>query len=174
METVIDWSKAPEWATHAIRKIVGPEKGKLEFSVVVDGEHRISPDGLWFHPDAYEVAGLRPRPPKINTTWTGEGLPPVGTVCRLSFNGSDQGVVTVNYITTEFCVCKNHDFGHEQGSPTENYNFTPIRTPEQITAEEREKAIDGMLEIIDAGFFDNARAIYAAIYDAGYRKQVAT
>ena len=49
-------------------------------------------------------------------------------------------------------------------------NLNEIRTPEQIAAEEREKAIDGMISVVNAGFFDNTRAIYGALYDAGFRK----
>ncbi|MOA57078.1 hypothetical protein D3C78_1811840 [compost metagenome] len=47
-------------------------------------------------------------------------------------------------------------------------HFRPIRTPEQIAAEEREKALEAMFKIYhDAGEF---RTGLAALYEAGYRK----
>ncbi|MOA09956.1 hypothetical protein D3C78_1298210 [compost metagenome] len=51
--------------------------------------------------------------------------------------------------------------------------FRPVRTPEQIKAEEREKAIVEMAETMHAAIgFGVNRADCEALYDAGYRKQV--
>jgi hypothetical protein len=45
--------------------------------------------------------------------------------------------------------------------------FRPIRTPEQIATEERENAINAMIDIV---MTDNIRSNCADLYDAGYRK----
>lgn len=69
-----------------------------------------------------------------------------------------------------------HSFPGRQsaGDTSVGLNFPPVRTPEQIKAEEREKAIVEMAETMHAatGFGVN-RADCEALYDAGYRKQVA-
>jgi hypothetical protein len=50
-------------------------------------------------------------------------------------------------------------------------DFRPIRTPEQIAAEEREKAIDAMNKLVgDIEKIPTWRDALAALYDAGYRK----
>ncbi len=52
--------------------------------------------------------------------------------------------------------------------------FRPIRTPEQIAAEEREKEVGNMVAaqpMIDKSW---ARKVCEALYDAGYRKQEAS
>lgn len=48
-------------------------------------------------------------------------------------------------------------------------NFRPIRTPEQLAAEERDRQVDEMMSVVASGFFDNTRAIYEALYNAGAR-----
>lgn len=75
--------------------------------------------------------------------WTGEGLPPVGTVCEVDYCESWQRCEVVAHfrqrcgMVAAFTVdlvdgAKSLDaFGSE--------SFRPIRTPEQIAAEEREK-----------------------------------
>lgn len=103
--------------------------------------------------------------------WTGEGLPPVGTVCEYKHVHEWQKVEV-------FAIKPNHNGSHTALFTYENGTwcgcaepsfFRPIRTPEQIEAEEREKAIK---EIGDIGI-KATTGWAAAIYDAGYRKQVA-
>lgn len=65
-------------------------------------------------------------------------------------------------------VLWNVKLKHEQCSASENYTFKPIRTPEQIAAEEREKAIEEMRAALpDWAAPEN---ICPMLYDAGYRK----
>ena len=48
--------------------------------------------------------------------------------------------------------------------------YRPFRTPEQIAAEEREKALDAMVAtspLLDKGW---SRLVCKALYDAGYRR----
>lgn len=64
-------------------------------------------------------------------------------------------------------VLWNVKLKHEQCSASENYTFKPIRTPEQIAAEEREKAIEEMARI--GSMADTPRIMAAKLYDAGCR-----
>lgn len=53
------------------------------------------------------------------------------------------------------------------GEPNE---FRPIRTPEQIEADEQEAAIDAMLAATPATGSDISLRVCEQLYDAGYRK----
>lgn len=52
--------------------------------------------------------------------------------------------------------------------------FRPIRTPEQIAAEERDKAVQAAMDdTYTLGISDQSkRILIERLYDAGYRKQV--
>lgn len=124
--------------------------------------------------------------------WNGEGLPPVGAkvrVCRgiCFWREVDEwligGVVTVilvflnkngyNIATIELddgnCTCVRIDC------------LRPFRTPEQISAEEREQTIKDLYYTINSdedpahwkyGVSERRKADYAKAVDVGYRKQV--
>lgn len=109
---------------------------------------------------------VRAGPP----AWTGEGLPPVGTVCEMRRTD----YVDVDWQRIEFlCAGSKKAFfrdreGHEWSRPLGDLKFRPIRTPEQIAAEERRAAIKEMI-----GHIGGSRRCEAEVlYDAGYRKQV--
>jgi len=112
--------------------------------------------------------------------WAGEGLPPVGASCKISGRG-----LTLTACHPEWVGETVEIIGHVQalnGTPLAAYMnqsgmiggigiaalFDPIRTPEQIAAEEREKAIAAMVEVSKTG--DDDEEICAALYEAGYRK----
>lgn len=107
---------------------------------------------------------------RITRQWSGEGLPPVGTVCECHLPGE----LTNNYSWVEAKVIWHN-------GPTECAvvrstsklawcdEFRPIRTPEQIAAEERKKSINAMFDIFE-GFPGDCMASLGALYDAGYRK----
>lgn len=75
----------------------------------------------------------------IEKAWNGEGLPAVGTVCDLRRTGGGWGPATIKYMSNTMCV-----WLWENGNPDQrewscepcNMEFRPIRTPEQIAAEE--------------------------------------
>lgn len=108
--------------------------------------------------------------------WTGEGLPPVGTVCEAQIYSGKGDLIWV-----EARVLHHHP-RHKKSAAIAHGGeellawtsmFRPIRTPEQIAAEERDKAIDEMVPaspLLDKGW---SRRVCEALYDAGYRKQVA-
>ncbi len=105
----------------------------------------------------------RPSP-----SWSGEGLPPVGAECLAVYMGQPQGVVTVRY-SGECMILWSEDRQSEQCGVAEHYLFSPIHTPEQIAADEREAAINeigNLIASVGPTFRDQA----TRLYDAGYRK----
>lgn len=101
--------------------------------------------------------------------WTGEGLPPVGTVCEM------QNAIGIWREVEIFAHFKGNVFGWDGGElinyfSNDPHEFRPIRTPEQIAAEERETELNRMVatvSMLDKGW---ARKVCAGLYDAGYRK----
>lgn len=124
-------------------------------------------------------------------TWSGEGRPPVGTVCETTY---DDGKYRWGYWlkTKVLAYGEQRTFVSQEtrGKPgewieggicSEGMKYRPIRTPEQIAAEERKAAIDKMAADaqldFSAGELLSAReyveCAIAALHDAGYRKQEA-
>lgn len=107
--------------------------------------------------------------PTMAGKWTGEGLPPVGCEFERRFVDQDSsswayGKVIAHGKRRVFYVDRT---GDEWSHSPEDMEFRPIRTPEQIAEEEREKAIKEMI-----GFIGGSRRREAEyLYDAGYRKQ---
>lgn len=184
----IDWSRAPEGATHygpAVegqwlacwhKKVDGQWLGWL-----ADGDTRWGPSGNTVE----RMKQLISRP----QDWTGEGLPPVGTVCEYDARAFGKGdplwvTVEINYLSkwniVFVCIAvpdgtRQENVGVELSADvgvTIN-RFRLIRTPEQIASEERQKNIMIISDILIANR-GNSNEYHQAglIYDAGYRKQV--
>jgi hypothetical protein len=114
--------------------------------------------------------------------WTGEGLPPVGTVCEWRDDDSGSWVkVELRYLS-EHTALLRFDLpcgGDSEGaySPTD-CQFRPIRTPEQIAAEVRDREIADLYFTINWNegretwpiISGSRKADYAKAIDAGYRK----
>lgn len=170
------WLNAPEWAGAVIRSHCGGEfyvsqwggiSARLRVgSSVVDEE---SADMIV--PHNWILVEVR------SATWTGEGLPPVGieieAMMRRNMHDGyawhrakvvhgplpgSEGEVLV------FCL--------ETTSPAWVDEFRPVRTPEQIAADDRKAAIDAMYRVFHDSPGLAAQEGIAALYDAGYRKQV--
>lgn len=159
----IDWSKAPEDATHFdIRKDAMPAFMRLmQYS---------EDEWMWWGTNGWQYYGLIDRSHQMAQRpkqWTGEGLPPVGTVCEwhpnhdgwvqveiLGHNGEETWFRRAGESISETCLRMAF--------------FRKIRTPEQIEAEEREKAINEIAEHLThkGSFYDDAEILY----NAGYRK----
>lgn len=177
----IDWSKAPEGATHYAPKreencmyravfwrIVG-NIGVEAWSINDDGslQHHGSP--AWI---ASDLSRLIPRP--VAPAWSGDGLPPVGIECE--DDAGNQVLIVAHHINGTHAIFAESltDGLLYYGSAGE---FRPIRTPEQIAADERAAEIRAMGRVIAADEERRrvccatcARAAVEAIYDAGYRK----
>ena len=167
----VDWSKAPEGATHYCDgcwyKMMG---GKWYYCFEVA---RLWKETTYANPANFSWWGHRVERPAA-PQWNGEGLPPVGALVEALYMGSPQGVVTVRY-AGQCMILWSEDRQSEQCGAAEHYLFLPIRTPEQLAAEAREKAVAAMVAIMckDGAFdADDPECTFAMekLHDAGYRK----
>lgn len=161
----IDWSKAPEGATHYFVGSIYPfEKRVLDswFYFATDTEQ-------WVYmqcngDDRLKNCKLKVIERPSSPAWSGEGLPPVGTNIEWfsPIYGWLGGRVVGHDGTVTVVV---HNDGYTGCHPHE---VRPIRTPEQIAAEERESHVMAMLNYDALG--GTRRGLAEALYDAGYRK----
>ncbi len=174
----IDWTKAPEGATHW-----EPRNDMYRESWMKNVADKWffwgSRRKAWieeFEVSAEREATFEPRPQE---PWNGKGLPPVGTVCEHYGTADDLAWLEVEVIGHGNVDGRNVAlFRYGTGSPrfTVSYstanNFRPIRTPEQIAAEERSKECDRIFVILSSIEREGNRSDMAeALYDAGYRRQ---
>ena len=167
----IDWNEAPEWA---------------------DGHgevHCLTTKKIWFNEHAYMYVGdsrsyqwcgqdadlvhnhgrksvtnitLRPAP------WTGEGLPPVGTVCEYF---SSLGEWRVCRIVAHDGLNAVFNCLNEYGAHIAD-GFRAIRTPEQIAAEQYERDASELAEILSIHDPVDVLALAKLVLDCGYSKAV--
>lgn len=116
--------------------------------------------------------------------WNGEGLPPVGLDVEIKrgnctwIDGDEWQIGKTATVMASFLNSRDIEMASVQfpGGHCECILarcLSPIRTAEQVAAEEREKEIADMMEVTSDGItcmdIDDA----LALYKAGYRKQVA-
>jgi len=105
--------------------------------------------------------GANSEPPH---EWNGEGLPPVGTLCRLTIGEWAHSNARITHMGKGvFCYEVS---GTEYTGSVCDATFTPIKS-------EREKAIEAMSLAISRSTYltkDLTNAIAAALYNEGYRK----
>lgn len=181
----IDWSKAPEGATHYHPKMASPwlriKAGSPQYHHPECGWQNYGSECAGFAHIAEAVA----RPAEQESAWTGASLPPVGTVCEF-LSGGHWFEVEVKYSSEWLTVIKC--LKNKAGSAIDQKDvelaldafdleekLRPIRTPEQIAAEEREMAVEAMLALdpylpnTPLGMMSRAD-FCRALYDHGYRK----
>ncbi len=107
------------------------------------------------------------------SSWDGQGLPPVGTVCIVEPHNTMWGFSSTSGHERKILAYYGEYvwLGHAE-TPLETtridkVDFRPIRTPEQIAADEREKAVGDMAMSIQ-GVPYQYPTLYA-LYDAGWR-----
>ncbi|WP_157814490.1 hypothetical protein [Pseudomonas aeruginosa] len=172
----IDWSKAPEGCIGAFARIISKtaffvfSKRPSDYSSR-EGYEGEGEDGPYHVFSEYWEW--------IDKPWDGQGLPPVGAEVEANFPVTDttgthyhwrRVIVAVAGIPGAERECLVYDA--ENTKPAWVDELRPIRTPEQIAAEEREKAINQMIS--DAGYVDPKIGTFVAmgnLYDAGYRRQ---
>lgn len=107
--------------------------------------------------------------------WSGKGLPPIGTVCeylKLAKYKTNWVKVRVVFIGENLIVLEHGASGNEFSEQLADVTFRPIKTPEQISAEERSEAIHEMLALVD--IYSSLIHMLGVLYDAGYRKTEAS
>jgi hypothetical protein len=169
----IDWSKAPQGTTGAmVADFHGSTVsfGDIEWipSSITPRDHYEVRPGAWVYHEAPVL-------------WNGEGLPPVGVTIEISHKNAQPDWANPGFRETkivamgeQLMILEADGSGHEKVAKIADYHFRPIRTAEQIAAEEREAACRQLC--IDAGSTEQTyRQMETAyrLYDAGYRKQVA-
>lgn len=164
----IDWSKAPEGATHFC--------GDTWYTHGNDHWHYWSPSAnQWFQtpyasPENFSWWGASEAHPAA-TEWNGEGLPPVGTVCWYGV-GTDERRIIAHIDQGEeagyYRFLAMGQAGEMGGIVVAIADcFKPIRTPEQIATEARNKAAAEMSEAT-RGAKDWNEA-FKMLHDKGYR-----
>ena len=173
----IDWSKAPADATHYNPTCFDWYKVGSHEPFFWNGR-AWAPARFW--DDRKHDCIQRPTTP----SWSGEGVPAVGATLEATDKTLNDGVWTKVVILAvgkhgkDDCVLMAEvldDKGRPGTMVASLYTqyegcFRPIRTPEQIAADEREAAIDEMLAATPAPGSDISLRVCEKLYDAGYRK----
>lgn len=194
MEKKIDWSKAPEGATHysfggngwkAAWYIVD---GKFISVILDDGK-----DCEWERRaiDKQDSERLLPRlieRPAAPAAWNGEGLPPVDLIC--TFVGTNACRSNIEELRHGAIVTIIAHYEQTNGEPLAAFTFIdedgekriggamascfePIKTADQVEAETKAKEMAEMLTVFEAAIppaWDTMAGI-EALHKAGYRKQ---
>lgn len=172
MSKEIDWSQAPEgypfWC-----EAIDPKDSHLsdwhrkdERGDFIDQKGR-----LWYASNENRYYRVYSRPEAA--TWSGEGLPPVGTVCEYRWGGECRQAEIIAHwmapadLVAVYVPLEDGVHSTECGRAIANA-FRPLRTPEQIAAEEREAAIADMTRVISSKVADRRAA--ESLYELGYRK----
>ncbi len=172
----IDWSKAPDWAKqHGLNAEDSPAWLGLEHYEYVDVPGHWNYGSVGFPRSHFHSVTDRPA------AWNGDGHPPIGTACEFSSNGGHNWHRTEVIFTDKAVVLLRGYQLFKVDDP--DVVFRPIRTAEQIAAENRITEIDEMLRHIKAwpggshgvNHFSQLKIHEDAccdLYEAGYRKQV--
>lgn len=166
MSEQIDWSKAPEDATHCYEVV--PEffkKKDGKWMVWFGLAKRWAPSEI---PSRHENLVYRPTSPQ----WSGEGLPPVGVVCDVNPDKAGWRKSVISYVGDGFIAWLQVGdlIVPEYGAFIDGCEFRPIRTPEQIAHDMRDAEVDAMVKACPYPGSASTRLDCAALYDAGYRK----
>ncbi|HHX6957611.1 TPA: hypothetical protein ACVGM3_004927 [Pseudomonas aeruginosa] len=174
----IDWSKAPEGCIGAFARIISKtaffvfSKRPSDYSSR-EGYEGEGEDGPYHVFSEYWEW--------IDKPWDGQGLPPVGIEIEANFPVTDvtgthyhwrRVIVAVAGIPGAERECLVYDA--ENTKPAWVDEFRPLSTPEQIAAEEREKAISEMLDlyIYNGAYWPmTSKQFCEILFDAGYRRQ---
>lgn len=159
----VDWDIAPDGATHYNGALGYPWLKETPISYF-NGDFWVEYSGL---SNKYAMDHLR-NAVKRPTEWDGSGVPPVGTVCEYLWSEGNEWrkcEVVAYYFANVVAV----DVLDSAAVLVQPMMVRPIKTPEQIAAEERLDAIDEMVVLAQhsGSIFKD---VMSALYDAGYRK----
>lgn len=170
----IDWSKAPEDATHYSP---GGDVYSASWIKWVNGElHGLlkSNDTSWvrlpYQEKDLDQISLHIERPNKQDSWDGEGLPPAGAKCEVDHGGRVfWDIVTIIAHHGEKAIYED-PHGHHQYLWGLTGDFRPIKTAEQLAEEEREDAANKMFQRFGGiGGLTKKQCIW--VVSEGYRKQ---
>ena len=173
MSEQIDWSKAPEGAMVLLKHVRDDSYAwAVSHSEGARAWHRWNIKCSFdLMASKWGVVAERPTTP----SWPVEGLPPVGVVCEVKLQEEWSLCEIIAHfqqpqaMVAAFTVAQFHG-GKKLDSKIAEC-FRPIRTPEQIAADARSKAIDEMVKALGMDDPGTAECIRCGlIYDAGFRK----
>lgn len=164
MSTEIDWSKAPEGFPIWCESIGNSSPDYSGWHRQNDSGDYVDQSG-WIWSKRAEGSHFqvyrRPEP------WSGEGLPPVGTVCEYKHTDADEWVkIRVLGYDGEHIWCRA--LGSERSMVIVSYSALR-KSVDDILPEEEERELAIRQMMIDC---DNAhaRGVLEDLYDSGYRK----
>jgi len=107
--------------------------------------------------------------------WDGEGLPPVGLPCELRMVSGLWMKVTPTAYGKKHMLFED-GLGEERIEYISEVQARPLRTPEQVAAEKREREINELVETIICHYeypkgAESYIGLARALHNAGYRKQ---
>ena len=159
--------KVPEGATHYNSESISYVEGfykydnnKVIFAPAETLEWLIEDNPQWIPIDAIEL-------PEAPQEWNGEGLPPVGAECVMSYDGNNWVECVINYSSEHTVVCTNESGIELVYSTKDIVMFRPKRTQKE---KDREAFIDKALEEIEtkAGLVAPDKAIFEIMHEAGF------
>lgn len=169
----VDWSKAPEGATHWMP---GSQYWQEGFWKREGEANYFFEGGEWASsvakPFGHPALVKRPAAPQ----WSGEGLPPVGAVCMVYPHNTLWGFGSTSGHRREILayhgdfVWLGSDCMALESTRIDKVDFKPLRTPEQIAKAERDAAIHDIAVAMAWHPTRSAKSLAAMVYDAGYRK----
>lgn len=173
MSKQIDWSKAPEGATHFLHGSDEYSSCWLKYGFAISARNAYGSD-KWISSGgsmrAIEEGLAIPRP--TTPSWFGEGLPPVGVVCEVNPDKAGWRKSVISYIGNGFLAWLQVGdlIVPEYGAFIEDCEFRPIHTAEQIAADEREAAIKELKREMIPAYDAFAEPLLDVITRLGYRK----
>jgi len=164
-----DWNKAPEGATHhCSARNAWFKQDENDMWLIWQAYGRMHGQPLigWCFCHAPDGSSVTSK------AWTGEGLPPVGIeIEAMMRRNMHDDYAWRRAKVVHGCIPGSEGevlvYDVETTSPAWVDEFRPIRTPEQIVAEERAAGITQMRELVGSL---NSHP-FAELWDAGYRKQ---
>ena len=164
-------SKIPEGATHTYTESSGTSFRKMSGSYWLGYA-----DGDWIilnNPASHCYVPIQAEP-----EWDGEGLPPVGVEIEVKHKDAtpewarpDFYKAEIVAIGKQLVIFAAEATGCETVGKIEDYEFRPVRTPEQIEEANRLGAVDKMREIVtNKNLKGYGLTVHlGALYDAGLR-----
>lgn len=169
------WKGAPEWANAVIVSKCGNEYyvsqwGGISARQLVGSDTADNDNSAdMIYPHEWTLVETR------QATWDGTGMPPAGTVCEVDGTSGPDGwsKCIIKYSSQDVIVFSRIGSDVEHARYSGEANFLPIRTPEQIAAEQRNAAQKAIQDLILSCFkIDKitAAGIAGVVADADYRK----
>jgi hypothetical protein len=151
----IDWSKAPEGATHYMTPPSSSPWRDLSGETWKWWDEQVG----WKDSEESSKSFFGRRHDRLilnPSSWTGEGLPPVGTVCEVTTNdGYNWRPVKILFLD-EFIILAGEVEGKTDRQILRlcdaDVSFRAVRTPEQIAAEKVSKQLENDLAMYGTSF----------------------